>query len=79
MLYMKPVRVYIDTSIIGGKFDSEFQKASEKFFEQAKKNKFHLIISALVQEEIVAAPVKVKRFLNELKSGATLMRYRKLR
>ncbi len=31
---MKPIRVYIDTSIIGGKYDSEFHKASEMFFEQ---------------------------------------------
>lgn len=70
---MKSVRVYIDTSIIGGKFDTEFQKASEKFFEQVKENKFHLIISALVQEEIVAAPEKVKKFLEELKSDATVI------
>ena len=56
---MKAIRVYIDTSIIGGKFDSEFKKASEMFFQQVNENKFHLIISALVQEEISAAP---KRF-----------------
>jgi len=30
---MKVVRVYIDTSIVGGKFDTEFQKASDLFFE----------------------------------------------
>ncbi|HET56598.1 MAG TPA: PIN domain-containing protein [Ignavibacteria bacterium] len=70
---MKGIRVYIDTSIIGGKYDSEFQKASEIFFEQAKENKFHLIISALVQEEIVAAPEMVKKFFDELKSDATLI------
>ncbi len=70
---MKAIRVYIDTSIIGGKFDSEFQKASEKFFEQVKKNKFHLIISALVQEEITAAPDNVREFLNELKADATVI------
>lgn len=70
---MKGIRVYIDTSIIGGIFDTEFQNASEIFFKQVKENKFHLIISALVQEEIVAAPENVKSFLNELKSDATLI------
>ena len=70
---MKVIRVYIDTSIIGGKYDSEFQNASIKFFEQVKENKFHLIISALVQEEIVAAPENVKDFLNELKPNATII------
>lgn len=71
---MKSVRVYIDTSIIGGKFDSEFQKASEIFFEKVIENKFHLVISALVQEEIVAAPEKVKNFLEEeLKHNALVI------
>ena len=70
---MKVIRVYIDTSIIGGKYDSEFQNASIKFFEQVKENKFHLIISALVQEEIAAAPENVKDFLNELKPNATII------
>ncbi len=70
---MKVIRVYIDTSIIGGKYDSEFQRASLKFFEQVKENKFHLVISALVQEEILAAPKHVKKFLDELKPNATII------
>ena len=53
---MKVMRVYIDTSIVGGKFDPEFEKASLKFFNQVKHNRFHPIISALVREELVAAP-----------------------
>ena len=70
---MKAIRVYIDTSILGGVFDVEFQKASLKFFEQVKANKFHLVISTLVQEEIVAAPAHVRNLLNELKPKATLI------
>jgi predicted nucleic acid-binding protein len=70
---MKEMRVYIDTSIIGGKFDSEFKKASESFFEQVSENKFHLIISSLVQEEIIAAPEHVKIFLDKLKPDATII------
>jgi predicted nucleic acid-binding protein len=70
---MKTVRIYIDTSIVGGKFDSEFQKASDLFFEQVKAKKFNLIISALVQEEISAAPVNIRRFLDELIPEATVI------
>lgn len=70
---MKAIKIYIDTSIVGGMFDSEFSKASSKFFEQVKKNKFHLIISALVQEEILDAPEKVKSFLNTIKPDATII------
>ena len=70
---MKVMRVYVDTSIIGGKFDSEFKKVSEIFFEQVKGHKFHLVISSLVQEVIVAAPEHVKTFLDELKPDATVI------
>ncbi len=70
---MKNIRVYVDTSIIGGISDSEFQKASLEFFEQVRNNQFHIVLSALVQEEIVAAPERVKQFLNELKSNATVI------
>ena len=70
---MKAIRVYIDTSIVGGKFDPEFQKASLKFYEQVKENKFRLIISTLVQEEIAAAPARVRKFFDELKSDAALI------
>ncbi len=70
---MKTVRIYIDTSIVGGKFDSEFQKASDLFFEQVKAKKFNLIISALVQEEISATPVNIRRFLDELIPEATVI------
>jgi predicted nucleic acid-binding protein len=70
---MKTIRVYIDTSIIGGVFDSEFKKASISFFKQVKEKKFNLIISALVQEEIMAAPEHIRKYLNELIPSATVI------
>ncbi len=70
---MKAVRVYIDTSIIGGKYDTEFRKPSLRFFEQVKQKRFHLIISALVQEEIAGAPEHVRIFFDELKPNATII------
>ena len=70
---MSAIRIYIDTSIVGGKFDPEFQKASLKFYEQVKGNKFRLIISTLVQEEIAAAPKHVRKFFDELKADASLI------
>jgi predicted nucleic acid-binding protein len=70
---MKEIRIYVDTSIIGGKFDPEFTKPSHKFFKQVNENKFHLIISTLVQEELIAAPEYVRVFFDELKRNATLI------
>ena len=70
---MKTLRVYVDTSIIGGKFDLEFKKTSEMFFKQVKENKFHLVISSLVQEEIIAAPECVTEFFDTLLPNATII------
>ena len=60
------IRVYADTSVFGGIFDSDFQSETEEFFEEVKKNRFTLITSAVVKAEIEPAPEKVKMFFNEL-------------
>jgi len=31
---MKPLRVYVDTSVFGGCLDKEFDRASRKFFAE---------------------------------------------
>ena len=61
---MKTIKVYVDTSIIGGVFDSEFASATTKFFDQVNEGRFQLVISALVEEELLAAPEKVKEFFD---------------
>ena len=63
---MKTIKVYVDTSIIGGIFDSEFATATKIFFDQVTEGRIHLVISALVEEELLAAPDKVKEFFDEI-------------
>lgn len=46
---MPPIRVYADTSVFGGVFDSEFQSASRTFFDQVRGGRFQHVTSALVQ------------------------------
>lgn len=70
---MKTIKVYVDTSIIGGIFDSEFATATKKFFEQVNEGRFHLVISALVEEELLAAPEKVKEFFDEIYKKALII------
>jgi predicted nucleic acid-binding protein len=65
---MAIVRVYADTSVFGGVFDEEFEAPSRVFFDQVKKGRFHLVTSALVQEEIAPAPVKVQEFFDQMLS-----------
>ncbi len=65
---MKQLRVYCDTSVLGGCFDEEFQKESELFFEHVKNGKFVLVISPTVLAELDAAPEHVQKVLSALPS-----------
>lgn len=63
---MKAIRVYADTSVFGGVYDDEFKEPSRTFFEQVKSGQFVLVTSAVVQDEMVAAPPAVRHFFEEL-------------
>ena len=57
---MPPIRVYADTSVFGGVFDSQFQSASRTFFDQVRSGRFQLVTSALVQYQISGAPDRIQ-------------------
>ncbi len=63
---MKAIRVYADTSVFGGIYDEEFKEPSRIFFEQVKSGQFVLVTSAVVQDELVAAPLTVRYLFEEL-------------
>ena len=52
----KPMRVYADTSVFGGVFDAEFENASMAFFDLVRRGRFRLVVSPVVQDELVKAP-----------------------
>jgi len=60
------IRVYADTSVIGGVFDEEFKVPTQKFFDQVKSGQFALVTSAIVQDEIALAPTEVRNFFDEM-------------
>ena len=62
-------RVYIDTSVIGGMFDEEFQFFTSIFFERVFKNEIQLIISDLLEGELATAPDRVLEFFQSLPAG----------
>lgn len=45
---MKPYRVYVDTSVIGGCLDEEFAADSLRLIESAKAGRVTLLVSAIV-------------------------------
>jgi predicted nucleic acid-binding protein len=70
---MRPLRVYIDTSVFGGAFDPEFREPTELFFHRAAAGRFHLVVSEQVEAEIAPAPDKVKRRYGDVLTQAELL------
>ncbi len=57
-------RIYVDTSVIGGCFDNEFEKYSHQLFEEFIAGGKRLVISDLVLFELERSPENVKEVLN---------------
>ena len=54
------IRIYLDTSVIGGCFDDEFSSWSKKLFHEFDDRKKIAVISDLTLEELEGAPSPVK-------------------
>lgn len=63
---MKPPRVYIDTSVVGGCLDAEFQDASLQLFDRFRKGTLIAVVSDLLRAEIRPAPPAVQALLEGL-------------
>lgn len=61
-------RVYIDTSVVGGQFDKEFSADTIPFFEAVTNGLFIVIVSDLLEAELLRAPQRVRDFLATLPS-----------
>ncbi len=54
------MKIYVDTSVFGGVFDSEFSKPSKQLFAEITSGRFILVTSAIVEAEIEPAPQKIQ-------------------
>lgn len=61
-------RIYIDTSVVGGYFDKEFEEDTKLFFQSIFDTKSILLISDLLEFEISTAPNFVKEFFTSIPS-----------
>lgn len=57
------MRIYIDTSVVGGYFDKEFEKSTKELFQKVEKSEITLVVSELLEAELLRAPERVKKFL----------------
>lgn len=63
---MNKMLIYADTSVFGGFFDSEFAEATLAFFDSVRAGAFELAVSALVVNELEAAPPRVHSFFADI-------------
>jgi hypothetical protein len=67
------VLVYADTSVYGGCFDAEFERASRQFFADAAAGRFRLVTSFLVLEELERAPRYVQDLARQHEQSALVL------
>src|ERR1700743_2400925 len=59
-------RVYIDTSVVGGQFDKEFSADTTPFFECVVRGEIIIVVSDLLEAELLRAPEQVRIFLKAI-------------
>jgi len=65
---MKQQRIYIDTSVVGGFFDTEFEKETKMLFERLENKEVVFVISEVLTGELENAPDRVKNLLSNYSS-----------
>ena len=63
---MKKLRIYVDTSVIGGCFDPEFKLWSEALVEDFREGRYTAVMSDVTATEVAPAPGFVKSLHQEL-------------
>ncbi|HOV12811.1 MAG TPA: PIN domain protein, partial [Spirochaetota bacterium] len=58
---MKKLKIYLDTSVIGGSFDDEFKEYSIRLIENLKSDKITGVVSEITMLELENAPDFVKK------------------
>jgi hypothetical protein len=60
------LRIYTDTSVIGGCLDPEFEAPSSRLMEKFKRGDAVIVLSELTHLELAAAPAKVRKVLEQI-------------
>lgn len=68
---MKKTHIYVDTSVIGGCCDPEFQEWSNGLLEDFQKGTFLLLLSELTDAEIQDAPDEVTTVYTEFRKHSS--------
>jgi predicted nucleic acid-binding protein len=71
----QPIKIYADTSVLGGVFDEEFRRASLLLLEQARLGRFMVHLSPIVEREIMDGPEKVREMYRSIILQVTVLPY----
>jgi predicted nucleic acid-binding protein len=63
---MKKLRLYLDTSVIGGCLDKEFDVDSLKLLQEMQQGEHIAIVSSVTVAEVIQAPPKVQDILTRI-------------
>ena len=63
---MKRLRVYLDTSVLGGCFDEEFAEWSRRLIDDIRAGRFAPVLSDATATEAADAPADVQALHDEL-------------
>ncbi|MDP4218060.1 MAG: PIN domain protein, partial [Bacteroidota bacterium] len=63
-------RIYLDTSVIGGYYDTEFEEDTRILFEKIKLGQFHVVLSDITEGELQEAPEMIRNLFIELSAGS---------
>ena len=56
-------KIYLDTSVFGGFYDSDFEEETQILFEKINLGQFQVIYSNTTEEELLGAPERVQELL----------------
>ena len=62
----KRLTLYVDTSVIGGYFDIEFEKETRILFDNIESQKYDIMYSSVTEDELLNAPEQVKNLLGTI-------------
>ncbi|MEW6745110.1 MAG: PIN domain protein [Planctomycetota bacterium] len=63
---MKRLRIYVDTSVFGGCFDTEFSAWSTALMDDFRRGRYALVVSDVTASEVGMAPTQVQDLLAQL-------------
>ena len=62
------MKLYLDTSTFGGFFDKEFKEETRKMFSYIAQEDITILVSDLIEDELLDAPEKVRSIRKDLKN-----------